>query len=80
LTLQLILAVAALLVALLALVGLRRVARRLDRLTDSYWELRYDHGQLRARTTRLEGGEPEPAPPPAEPAAGSFIPLSSIKR
>jgi hypothetical protein len=81
LTLELILAVAALVAAALAAVGVRRIARRLDRMTDSYWELRYDYGQLRARVTRLEGGEePEGAPPPAEPVPDSFIPLSSIKR
>jgi hypothetical protein len=81
LTLERILAVAALVVAALAVVGVRRIARRLDRMTDSYWELRYDYGQLRARITRLEGGEdPEAAPPASGTASGSFIPLSSIKR
>jgi hypothetical protein len=81
LTLEQILAAAALAVAALAVFVARRLARRLDRLTDSYWELRYEHGQLRSRVTRLEGGgEPEAAPPAAGPASGSFIPLSSVKR
>jgi len=64
----------------------RRVARRLERLTESYWELRYEYGQLRARVARLEppvaeaggaGGNDlqEPARPP-----GNFVPLSSLKR
>ena len=73
---------AALLFALGAFLQARRVARRLERLTESYWELRYEYGQLRARVTRLE-----PAPTDAEqdvPArqegATAFVPLSSLKR
>jgi hypothetical protein len=71
----------AVLVALAALANARRVARRLERLTESYWELRYEHGQLRARVNRLDPdvtaapGEPAPPPPPA-----NFVPLSSLKR
>jgi hypothetical protein len=77
------LAAAAVLVALAAMLYARRVTKRLDRLTDSYWELRYEAGQLRARIARLEPPDtseaPEPAHEPAAPA-GSFIPLSSLKR
>jgi hypothetical protein len=60
----------------------RRVARRLERLTESYWELRYEYGQLRARVTRLEPPVPEPATDLQEAArpAGNFVPLSSLKR
>ena len=68
-------------VALIALAKARRLAKRLERLTESYWELRYEHGQLRARVNRLD---PEQPPPPAEagPQAGTtvFVPLSSLKR
>jgi len=72
----------ALTVALAALVKARRLAKRLERLTESYWELRYEHGQLRSRVNRLE---PEQLPPPAAdagPPAGTtaFVPLSSLKR
>jgi hypothetical protein len=59
----------------------RRNARKLEHLTQSYWELRYQHGQLRAQVTRLDPerqGEPD-APIPAPPAE-NFIPLSSLKR
>jgi hypothetical protein len=81
LTLEQILATAALALAALAVFVARRLRRRLDRLADSYWELRYEHGQLRSRVTRLEGGEEGEALPPAgAPASGSFIPLSSVKR
>jgi hypothetical protein len=78
-----LLTVAAVLAAALALARARRTTKRLERLTESYWELRYDHGQLRARVARLD---PEPAAgaTPAEPApkAGgtAFVPLSSLKR
>jgi len=73
---------AAVLIAAAALIKARRVAKRLERLTESYWELRYEHGQLRARLNRID---PDPAPTPAaEPPrpAGTtaFVPLSSLKR
>jgi hypothetical protein len=71
---------AALVIAAAALFKARRVARRLERLTESYWELRYEHGQLRARVARLD---PEQAATLAEtPNVGTtaFVPLSSLKR
>jgi hypothetical protein len=71
---------AALVLACAALLAVRRQGRRLERLTESYWELRYEHGQLRARVSRID---PEPqgaAGSPAEPPATNFIPLSSLKR
>jgi len=55
--------------------------KRLERLTESYWELRYEHGQLRARVNRLD---PEQAAPAADagpaPGATAFVPLSSLRR
>ena len=82
LTLLWLLAVAAVIGAVAALAKARRLARRLERLTESYWELRYEHGQLRARVNRLDpepaGGAPEPQRPPAGTTA--FVPLSSLKR
>jgi hypothetical protein len=84
LTLHWLLTVAAVLIAALALGRARRVTKRLERLTESYWELRYDHGQLRARVARLDPEAPpttsaEP-PPPQAGAATAFVPLSSLKR
>ncbi len=68
----------AILLALYAVLRARGIARRLERLSESYWELRYEHGQLRSRLNRLEGAdEPEPAQP-AQPT--SFVPLSSLKK
>ena len=73
---------AALLIALGAFLRARRVARRLERLTDSYWELRYEYGQLRARVTRLEppATEPGAAHPQELASPTNFVPLSSLKR
>jgi hypothetical protein len=82
------LAGAALVVALAAFWAARRTARRLDLLTQSYWELRYEF-------TRLRGSEVDPASPARSgddgpmriaPAAApstapqtSFVSLSSLK-
>jgi hypothetical protein len=71
-----------LLIALLALLTARRTRRRLDQLQQSYWDLRYEHGRLKAQVKRLdpeEPQEPEAAAAPAE-AQTTFIPLSSLKR
>ena len=70
---------AALVLAGIAILVARRQTRRLERLTESYWELRYDHGQLRARVNRLDPEQQAAADAPAPPAA-NFIPLSSLKR
>jgi hypothetical protein len=78
LTLQWILTVASVFVAVAALVKVRRLAKRLERLTESYWELRYEHGQLRARVNRLDPEAPASAPEVAPGTA--FVPLSSLRR
>jgi hypothetical protein len=80
LTFQWVFTGAALLVAVAALVRARRLAKRLEHLTESYWELRYEHGQLRARLARVEG-EPEAERASSSPSssATSFVPLSSLK-
>jgi len=72
---------AAVLVAVAALVRARRVSKRLHRLTESYWELRYEHGQLRARVNRLDPETPPVDPAPAAPRGGTtaFVPLSSLR-
>lgn len=67
-----ILAVLALVIAIVALAEVRRQRRKLAELTEMYWQLRYDHGEL--KTTLM--------PPPAETPAPStsFVPLGSVKR
>ena len=83
-TLHWLLTVSAVLIAGMALARARRVTKRLERLTESYWELRYDHGQLRARVARLDPEADASSATPAEPAGQSgatqFVPLSSLKR
>jgi hypothetical protein len=73
---------AAVLLAGVALLVARRQSKRLERLTESYWELRYEHGQLRARVNRLDPEQQTgtAAAAAAEPPATNFIPLSSLKR
>ena len=76
-----LLAGAALLIALWALAKARRAARRLDQLQQSYWDLRYEHGRLRAQVKRLDPEEAARISEPAAPdPATTFIPLSSLKR
>ena len=65
--------------ALAAFVTARRGARRLAQLTEQYWQLKYDHGELKARVravapTAEEIAASQPAP------QQTFVPLSSIKR
>ena len=70
---------ASLLVALAALATARRLSRRLGHLTEQYWELKYQHGELKARVKAI-------APTPEEIAAShppvqqTFVPLTSIKK
>jgi hypothetical protein len=65
-------------VAVVAVERARRLSRRLERLKESYWDLRYEFGQLQARVTRLEAERPISAG--AAGAASNFVPLSSLKR
>jgi hypothetical protein len=67
-----IVAVVALLVALLALSHARRTARQLAQITELYWQLKFDHGELKAKL--------DPASPVAPEPKSTFVPLSSIKR
>ena len=55
------------------------VSNRLDQLQQSYWDLRYEHGRLKAQVQRLDPETPAEPAAPAE-ASTTFIPLSSLKR
>jgi hypothetical protein len=75
------LTVLALLSALASVLLVRRQARRLDALNQSYWELRYDYTRLRSQVARLDPAEataPEPATAP--PPSMTFVPLSSMRK
>ena len=83
----LVAAVVAVLVAAFALGRARRAGARAEQLSESYWELRYEIGQLKTRVNRLEtaAGFREPEPDPEvdgsqTPSITSFIPLSSLKK
>ena len=76
---------ASLVVALVAWSQARRSAKRLAQISDMYWELKYQQGELRVRIQRLTGESPPlPPQPPQPPAPGqpgeSFVSLSSLKR
>ena len=73
-----------LLVAIASWIRARRVSRRLEQLSQMYWELRYELGELRVQaeqrtadpsapmsdtTGRTEGG-----------ASTAFVPLATLKR
>jgi len=64
--------IVALVIALAALAYARRTARQLADVTQMYWQLKFDHGELKAKVD---------PPAPVQPAPQqTFVPLSSIKR
>ena len=71
-------------VAVWAWLKARRLARKLEALTQSYWELRYDFTRLRSQVARLDPETAAAETPPAAaapPAQGvSFVSLSSMKK
>jgi len=75
-------AVVALLLAAAAWIRAGRLARKLEALNQSYWELRYDFTRLRSQVNRLDP-DAEPAEPPPTAASRetvAFVPLNSIKK
>jgi hypothetical protein len=77
-----IIAAVALLAAAAAWYRAGRLARKLDALNQSYWELRYDFTRLRSQVARLDPETAEPEAPPAtsQPQSVTFVPLSSMKK
>jgi hypothetical protein len=71
---------ASLLVALLAWSKARGTARRLEQLSQMYWELKYQHGELRAQIERTGTAPPSTTPPPPGRPGEAFVPLASLKR
>lgn len=67
-----LLAIAALAVAVLAVLQARRASRDVARLTEMYWQLKYEHGELKAAV--LPAAEPPPPP------SATFVPLGAVKR
>jgi hypothetical protein len=67
-----IVAVVALAVAVAAYVQSRRTARQLAQITEMYWQLKFDHGELKARV--------DPSAPVAPKPKETFVPLTQLKR
>ena len=67
-----IVAVSALVAAAVAFSHARRNARQLAQLTDLYWQLKFDHGELKARV--------DPAAPVRSDPQQTFVPLTQLKR
>jgi hypothetical protein len=76
----LVIAGVALLVALAALSSARKARQKIETLTQSYWELRYDFTRLRSQVARLDPVEQEDAAPAPPPGQVAFVPLSSMKK
>jgi hypothetical protein len=55
-----IIAFVALAFAVLALAHSRRTARKLEHLTEMYWQLKLDHGELKARVDPPQAPVPQP--------------------
>lgn len=72
---------ASLAVAVVALVWVRRVSKRLEELSHLHWQLRYQHSELQTRVQAL-GLPPSAAAPEPRPreTRESFVPLSAIRR
>ena len=74
-----VVAVTGTLLALAALATARRLSRRVAQLDELYWQLKYDHGELKARVKAI-APTPEEAARSAPPVQQSFVPLSSLKK
>ena len=74
----------ALIAALLAWRQARLATQRLEQVSQMYWELKFQHGEMRVLVERLAGGgdlRVPPSPPPdVTPPRESFVPLTSLKR
>lgn len=74
----------AVVVAGVALAKARQASDRYVRLSESYWELRYQQGQLMSRLERVEaqlaGRSLDDEPNAPRTGSTAFVPLSSLKR
>ncbi len=67
-----IVALSSLAVAVVAFAQARRTARQLAQITEMYWQLKYDHGELKAKVDPAAPAKPEPRQ--------TFVPLTQLKR
>ena len=68
---ELMVAVVALLVAVVAFVHSRRMARKLALLEEQYWQLKFEHGELKAKVDPRVPAAPEPK--------ATFVPLIGLR-
>jgi hypothetical protein len=79
-------AVVGVLVACAGWVRAGKIARKLEALNQSYWELRYDFTRLRSQVAKLDPEAEQAAAEPAPPSTGGggqtvgFVSLSSMKK
>jgi hypothetical protein len=71
-TSSMIVALVALIAAVTAYAHARRTARQLAQITELYWQLKFDHGELKAKV--------DPAAPVAPKPQETFVPLAQLKR
>lgn len=69
--------IVALTVAVAGWVVARRAARRAAQLHDMYWQLRYEHGELKAR---VDAVAPRADAPPRTAPGTQFVALTDVKR
>jgi hypothetical protein len=67
-----VVAVSALVVAVAALAHARHTAQKLAHVTEMYWQLKFDHGELKAKV--------DPSKPAAPEVKQTFVPLTQLKR
>jgi hypothetical protein len=72
-----VVSIGALALAAASWVVARRAARRAAQLSDRYWQLRYDHGELK---TRVDALAPRADAPPRTAAGTQFVALTDVKR
>jgi hypothetical protein len=72
-------AIVAGILSLLALATARRLSRRLAQLTELYWQLKYEHGELKARVKAI-APTPEETATAAPPVQETFVPLVDVVR
>jgi hypothetical protein len=71
----------ALAVAIAAWMQARRAAARLAQLSEMYWELKYQHLEMRKQIEKTGGGMADSAAPaPTQSPGESFVPLKSLRR
>ena len=66
--------------AVLAWRRARHTTRRLEELTQSYWQLRYEVEELRLQLQGRSPEGPQRERPSRQPSGEAFVPLASLKR